>query len=107
MNVITIREGNVLRSVATFTNDAGVPINPGAVTFVYQLNDDPTTTMTLTYAAATLPEPGLIANTAVGVFEAQVSLTGLSGSLTRYWLSTGVGQAASEPETFAIPTLPF
>lgn len=105
--MITIDEGNVYQSVATFTDSAGAPVVPSVVEFVYELNGDATTKTVLTYAGSTLPEPGIVAMTSPGVFCAQVSLAAISGTVRRYWVSTGTGQAASTVDTVAVPPLPF
>jgi len=105
--VDTIIEGNIWQSVATIKDDTGTLTDPTTAKLIYILNSDPTTKVTLTYASATTPAPGIIAKTGVGIRVSQVDLTGLSGTLERYWQTTGTAQAVSETDSIIIPALPF
>lgn len=105
--MITIEQGNVYQTTATFTDEAGSPIDPTTVSLVYAFNGDVTTKTTLLYAGGTTPAPGLVVRTAVGVYVGQIDLTHVSGTVQRYWESTGVGQAASAVDGGVIPALPF
>ena len=105
--MITIVEGNVYQSTAMFTDESGSLVDPTTVDFVYEVDGLSTSKVTLAYASATTPAPGLIAKTAVGVYVAQVDLTTIAGTLQRYWQSTGVGQAVSTVGTIIVPAIAF
>jgi hypothetical protein len=106
--VDTIIEGNIWQSEVTVTLEAtGDLVDPTIIALNYALNGDPTTKVTLTYVSATVPAPGVVARTALGTFVSQVNLTGISGTIERYWKSTGVAQAASPTGAIVVPALPF
>ncbi|MGH9917516.1 MAG: hypothetical protein ACRD6W_01385 [Nitrososphaerales archaeon] len=100
-----IVEGNLWSSALTITDDHQNVGDPGTLVLAYSVNGGDT--ITLTYTDATVPRAGLIARLSEGVYEAQVDLTSLSGSITRYWQSTGANQGVSEVDTIIIPDLPF
>lgn len=103
---LTITEGSIYRCVATFTDEAGAPVDPTSVSFHYERNNVGPA-VTLTYEGATSPGPGIVARTAEGIYEAQVDTTGWSGYLVRYFQSTGIGQASSPVSSIAVSALPF
>lgn len=106
--VDTIIEGNIWQSVATVTiEETGAPIDPGTIALNYILNSDPTTKVTLSYIAATIPAPGVVARTAESVYVSQVDLSALSGTIERYWKTTGAGQAVSPTAVIVVPAIPF
>lgn len=105
--VLTIIEGNIWQSLVTVTDEDGSPVDPGAISMSYILDSDPTTKVTLTYTSATTPAPGAVARTGVGVFVAQVNLASISGTIERYWKTTGTGQATSPTDVIIVPALPF
>ncbi len=105
MNIV---EGNLYTSTATFSvTVGGAAVDPTTVEFVYELNNAPGTKVTLTYVSATVPAPGIVARTGTGVYVVQVDTTGSSGFLTRYWQSTGTGQATCPPTAITIQPLGF
>ena len=105
--MITVVEGTLYQSTVTFTDDAGNPVTPTTVAFVYAPNGMPTGKVTLTYASAVTPAPGVVAKTGTNVYVAQIDTTGMAGTIEGYWQSTGVGQATSETDTVVVTPVPF
>lgn len=81
--------GALVRLKGTFTNAAGLPIDPTAVSIF--VTDPAGTTTEYTYG-----EEGTVVKESSGVYYQDVSITNLPG--TWYWRaqSTGTGQAAAE-----------
>ncbi len=100
--MIVIPSGNIYQSTATFTDSVGVLTNPTTVAFTYQVEG--ASPVTLAYAGATVPAIGIVACPSVGVFIAQVDLTGVTGAISRQWASTGVAQAASPTDYVIVPS---
>jgi len=103
--MVTIVEGNLYQTTASFTDASGTPVDPTTVGLAYEVNAG--TKVTLMYSGATVPAPGVVARIGAGIYVGQVDLTGVGGSLVRYWFSTEAGQAASVPLVVQIQPLLF
>src|ERR1017187_5948624 len=91
---MAILAGNVAYFTVTFvTSSTGLPADPTTVAFNYNINNG-STINTWTYSGSSTPSVGVVAKLSTGVYEAQVSTTGLNGLLVGEYVSTGTGQAA-------------
>jgi hypothetical protein len=104
--VVSIIQGNILVSTATFTDTAsGDPVDPDAVLYGWRIvggTDERTWT---DYLGSDTPAVGVVARTGTGVYVFWLDLTDLSGVLSWIWQSTGTGQAAADG-LVQIPALP-
>lgn len=82
--------GDEVRCTGTWTNAAGVAVDPTTVTFIYE--DPSGNTTTLIYSAG--PE---VVKSSVGVYYVDVDADE-SGRWQTRWQSTGTGKAAGEDE---------
>lgn len=80
-----ITEGTTVRFYTTepFTSISGTAINPDTVYFSYQIQGQ--TSVTHTWTNPSGDTSGVIVNTGTGLFQADISTTGLAGVWNYVW----------------------
>jgi hypothetical protein len=87
--------GNKIRLSVAFTDSNAAPIDPGTVSLEYAILP----------AAPTVQgyNPGNIVRDSTGAYHYDLDTTGMVGTLTYEWVSTGVGQAAVQGSCYIQP----
>ena len=100
--------GNIVKFDVAFTDSvSGSAVTPGTVEFSYSVNGGtPTvlTQITAPYTAVTPSTTGIIyptGSSSAGTFEVWLNTTGINGTITATWTSTGTG-AASVIDTISV-----
>jgi hypothetical protein len=93
-------DGDVVSCVATFQDQDFANIDPDSVVFLYEVN--PGTATSVPYSGATEPASGVVARSALGVFEFWLDTTGQPGSYKVQAAGTGQGQATTPIRYFQV-----
>jgi hypothetical protein len=99
-------EGNIPELTATYVTDQGINYDPpGGVSFSYQVTFGGivVTSATIVYGSATVPAPGIIAKTGVGVYVVQLATKSHPG----YWLCEWFANGVSDPTSFLVYPSPL
>ena len=93
----TIRAGDLVSVVGTFTTQAGVPVDPTGLTFTYAVIEASSGNALVAPVSYVSPAAQIVQD-AIGAYHVQLDTTGHPGRWVYKWVATGVGQATSDGE---------